>query len=204
VKSTAGVELNPDWLFDIQVKRNPRVQASAPQRVEHRHAIPPAEAEPELPDSTARVRLRWKGRAGVLLAKRIIKLIYAVGETVNNDPEVQPVPQGCVRAELQRAECPPDLPGRRPFGTDFDRGQGGFGHRKHEVHAQRCADHRTLDGANVEMREEAGAENFFLFGLTEDEVETVKRDGYRPSDYVNATPSWRRARPHRRRHVLPR
>jgi glucan phosphorylase len=35
------------------------------------------------------------------------------------------------------------------------------------------------------MREEAGAENFFLFGLTEDEVERVKRDGYRPSDYVN-------------------
>jgi starch phosphorylase len=43
----------------------------------------------------------------------------------------------------------------------------------------------TLDGANVEMREEAGAENFFLFGLTVDEVERTKRDGYRPSDYVN-------------------
>ena len=38
----------------------------------------------------------------------------------------------------------------------------------------------TLDGANVEIREEVGAENFFLFGLTADEVERVKRDGYRP------------------------
>jgi hypothetical protein len=43
----------------------------------------------------------------------------------------------------------------------------------------------TLDGANVEIREEAGAENFFLFGLTEDEVARIKRDGYRPSDYVD-------------------
>jgi starch phosphorylase len=42
----------------------------------------------------------------------------------------------------------------------------------------------TLDGANVEMREEAGAENFFLFGHTADEVASLKRQGYRPGDYV--------------------
>ncbi len=44
----------------------------------------------------------------------------------------------------------------------------------------------TLDGANVEMREELGAEHFFLFGLTADEVERVKREGYRPGDAVAA------------------
>jgi glycogen phosphorylase len=43
----------------------------------------------------------------------------------------------------------------------------------------------TLDGANVEIRDEVGAENFFLFGLTEDQVAQVKRDGYRPMDYVD-------------------
>lgn len=44
----------------------------------------------------------------------------------------------------------------------------------------------TLDGANVEIREEAGADNFFLFGLTAQQVEEAKRDGYRPSDYVKS------------------
>jgi starch phosphorylase len=51
----------------------------------------------------------------------------------------------------------------------------------------------TLDGANVEIREEAGAENFFLFGLTADEVHQRSRDGWRPVDVVNANPELREA-----------
>ena len=46
----------------------------------------------------------------------------------------------------------------------------------------------TLDGANVEIREEAGAENFFLFGLTVEEVERIKADGYRPGAYIERDP----------------
>ncbi len=46
----------------------------------------------------------------------------------------------------------------------------------------------TLDGANVEIRDEAGAENFFLFGLTVEEVERIKREGYRPMDVVGGDP----------------
>ena len=49
----------------------------------------------------------------------------------------------------------------------------------------------TLDGANVEIREEVGDENFFLFGLTADRVESVKRSGYRPSACVEADPELR-------------
>src|SRR5260370_38924084 len=44
----------------------------------------------------------------------------------------------------------------------------------------------TLDGANIEIREEVGAENFFLFGLSAEEVYSVKARGYRPMDYYNA------------------
>jgi starch phosphorylase len=51
----------------------------------------------------------------------------------------------------------------------------------------------TLDGANVEMREEVGAENFFLFGLSAEEVERIKREGYRPSSVVDGDPELREA-----------
>jgi starch phosphorylase len=51
----------------------------------------------------------------------------------------------------------------------------------------------TLDGANVEIREEAGADNFFLFGLTAEEVERLKREGYRPADYVEGNAELRAA-----------
>ena len=51
----------------------------------------------------------------------------------------------------------------------------------------------TLDGANVEMREEAGAENFFLFGLNSEDVARVQREGYRPASYVAANGELRQA-----------
>jgi starch phosphorylase len=51
----------------------------------------------------------------------------------------------------------------------------------------------TLDGANVEIREEVGAENFFLFGLNAEEVGRVRSEGYLPAEYVHAHPELRRA-----------
>jgi starch phosphorylase len=51
----------------------------------------------------------------------------------------------------------------------------------------------TLDGANVEIREEVGDDNFFLFGLTAEEVERVKRDGYRPADRLEGDDELREA-----------
>ena len=101
--ATTGIELDPDWLFDIQVKR---IHEYKRQHLNVLHIITLYHRLKQNPDLTIPPRafiFGGKAAPGYFMAKRIIKLINAVGETVNNDPDVQPVPQGRVRAELQRA-----------------------------------------------------------------------------------------------------
>ena len=85
------------------------------------------------------------------------------------------------------------LSGRRSLGANLDRRQRSVGHRQHEVQLNGALTIGTLDGANVEMREEVGSDNFFLFGMTAEEVERVKREGYRPSSHVAANGELREA-----------
>jgi hypothetical protein len=100
------------------------------------------------------------------MAKLMIKLITAVAEVVNNDPDVRNAAEGGVLAQLQRQERPAHLPRLRPVRADLDRWQGGLGHRQHEVHPERRAHHRHPRRRQHRDPRGRGADNFFLFGLT--------------------------------------
>ena len=76
-----------------------------------------------------------KAAPGYRMAKLIIKLINAVADVDQPGPDSLRAAQGRVPARLQRQEQPARLSGRRPVGADFDGGQGGLGHRQHEVRA---------------------------------------------------------------------
>jgi len=184
VRANTGIELDPDWLFDIQVKR---IHEYKRQHLNVLHIVTLYRRLKENPALTIPPRaflFGGKAAPGYFMAKRIIKLITAVAETVNADPDVNTrmkvafVPN----FNVQNAHLIYPAADLSEQISTAGKEASGTGNMKFMLNGALTIG--TLDGANVEMREEAGAENFFLFGLTAEEVERVQHEGYRPADYV--------------------
>jgi starch phosphorylase len=184
VRSATGVELDPNWLFDIQVKR---IHEYKRQHLNALHIITlyhRLKQNPDLPIPPRAFIFGGKAAPGYFIAKRIIKLINAIAETVNADPDVYRrlkvafVPN----FNVQNAHLIYPAADLSEQISTAGKEASGTGNMKFMINGALTIG--TLDGANVEMREEVGAENFFLFGLTVSDVERIKRDGYRPTDYI--------------------
>ncbi len=182
--TATGVELDPTWMFDIQVKR---IHEYKRQHLSVLHIIRQyfrLKTDPTLDIAPRAYVFGGKAAPGYFMAKRIIKLINAVGETVNNDPDVNKFMKVVFvpNFNVQNAHLIYPAANLSEQISTAGKEASGTGNMKFMLNGALTIG--TLDGANVEIREEAGAENFFLFGLTESEVEKLKGDGYRPSSFI--------------------
>ena len=189
IEERTGIAVTPESLFDVQVKR---IHEYKRQHLAVLHILTLFQQLRRDPKAIVPARtfiFGGKAAPGYFMAKRIIKLISATGHLVNNDP--------AVRGRLKVVFFPNFNVRNAHFiypAADLSeqistagKEASGTGNMKFSLNGALTIG--TLDGANVEIREEVGVENFFLFGLTAPEVAEVKARGYRPRDYYeqNAT-----------------
>jgi starch phosphorylase len=193
IHRNTGVLVDPSSLFDVQVKRiheYKRQHLNALQIITQYLRIKNGQAGDMAPRT---VLFGGKAAPGYYMAKLIIRFINGIAETVNSDPDMD----GRLRVVFL-----PDYSvklGEQVYpGSDLSeqistagKEASGTGNMKFAMNGALTIG--TLDGANVEIRDLVGADNFFLFGRTVEEISALQQSGYRPRDFIEAMPELQEA-----------
>lgn len=185
------ISLAPESVFDVQVKRiheYKRQHLNALNIIDTWRAIRDGRLDPKVPRCYI---FAGKAAPGYGTAKRIIRLIHGIAEAVNSDPKINGAIRVAFLPDFNVKNAQKIYPAADISEQISTAGYEASGTGNMKFAMNGAVTIGTLDGANVEIREAVGQENFFLFGLTAEEVRERHGGGYRPLDIYGASPALR-------------
>ena len=185
VKETTGVSIDPDSIFDVQVKRLHEYKRQLLNALHILQLYETIKRNPSIQMNPRTFIFGAKAASSYYMAKQIIRLIYSLGTLINNDPEVNDKIKVIFLENYRVTLAEKIMPASDVSEQISIAGKeaSGTGNMKFMING--AVTIGTMDGANIEIHERVGDENIFIFGLLASEIEELCRNGYEPTRYYN-------------------